>query len=98
MLRVTDDLLELRRWAEVHGGAPCRRRDGTLTLCFGAPPDAALTVGWDEFEVNFVLRGNVLVYDDAPGCTHCFVGSLAEARAYVAAADPRASGVAGPTP
>jgi hypothetical protein len=98
MLRVTDDVVELRRWAQEHGGAPCRRRDGTLTICFGAVPDAALPVDWGEFEANFVLAGCVLVYDDAPGCTHCFVGPTVDARAYVAAADPRASGSAGPTP
>jgi hypothetical protein len=98
MLRVTEELGELRRWAEQHGGAPCRKRDGTLALCFGAVPDIALPVDWGEFETNFVLARCVLVYDDAPGCTHCFVGPLADARAYVAAAPPRTSGVAGPTP
>jgi hypothetical protein len=98
MLRVTDDVLELRHWAEERGGRPCRDPGGRIGLCFGGDPAPALTVGWDEFETNFVLARSVLVYDDAPGCNHCFIGAATEARAYVAAADPRASGASGPTP
>ena len=98
MLRVTDDLLELRRWAEERGGIPCRRLDGRLALCFGDGERPGLIVGWDEFESNFVLSRGALVYDDAPGCTHCFVGTALEARAWVAAADPSTSGSAGRTP
>ena len=92
MLRVTDDILELRHWVEERGGSPCRSADGRLGLCFGADPSPALPVGWDEFEPTFVLGRSVLVYDDAPGCNHCFVGTMEEARAYVAAADPRITG------
>jgi hypothetical protein len=98
VLRVTDDLLELRHWAEERGGCPCRALDGRIGLCFGVDPAPALLVGWDEFESNFVLRRCVLVYDDAPGSIAVFIGDAVEARAFVASADPRVSGAAGPTP
>jgi hypothetical protein len=98
MLRVTEDLVEVRRWAERHGGRPCRRLDGTLELCFVEDPAPALSVGWDEFETNFVLTRCVLVYDETPGCTRSFVGPAGEARAYIRSLDPRLSGAAGDTP
>lgn len=98
MLRVTDDLLELRHWAEERGGFPCRRLDGTLALCFGDDERPGLTIGWDEFESNFVVCREALVYDDAPGCNRHFIGTVPQARAWVAAADPSASGSAGRTP
>lgn len=98
MLRVTEDLLELRRWAEERGGTPCRAPDGRIGLCFGCDPSPAIAVGWDEFEANFCIGRCVCVYDDAPGSKQAFVGDAAAARAFIAAADPRVSGVAGPTP
>ena len=98
MLRVTDDLLELRQWVEARAGHPCRRPDGALALCFEAIPAPALLVDWGEFEATFVAARCVLVYDDAPGCNRCFVGPVSEAQAYVAGADPRVSGAGGPTP
>ncbi len=98
MLRVTQDLLELRHWAEERGGSPCRHHDGRIGLCFGNDPWPALPVGWDEFEINFCMGQCVCVYDDAPGSNRAFVGGFHEARAYVASADPRVSGAAGPTP
>jgi hypothetical protein len=97
MLRVTDDILELRHWTEDRGGAPCREADGRLALCFGHRIGAT-RVGWGEFEPVFVGGRSVLVYDDAPDCTHHFIGSEAEAKAYVRSSDPRISGAAGPTP
>jgi hypothetical protein len=96
MLRVTDDILELRHWTEERGGAPCRQADGRLALCFGDRIGSRL-VGWDEFEPTFCGGRSVFVYDDAPDCTHHFIGSEAEARAYVAAVNPRLSGAVGPT-
>jgi hypothetical protein len=98
MLRTTEDVLELRRWAEERGGAPCRRLDGRIGLCFGGDPRPAVFVDWDEFEVNFCLGRCVFVYDDSPGSACSFVGDAEEARAFIASAPPRASGVAGPTP
>ncbi len=98
MLRVTDDILEVRRWAEERGGRPCRDAGGRVGLCFGADPSPAACVGWDEFETNFEVSHDVLVYDDAPGCSHCFIGTAAEARAYVERSDPRSRGAAKPTP
>jgi hypothetical protein len=97
MLRVTDDILEVRTWVEERGGRPCRSQDGRLGLCFGTRVDAT-PVGWDEFEPTFVRCRNVLVYDDAPDCTHHFIGNEDEARSYVASQNPRLSGAAGPTP
>ena len=98
MLRVTEDVLELRRWAEEGGGDPCRYPNGRITLCFGRDRGPALPVGWDEFEANVCLGRCVFVYDDAPGCRHVFIGTADEARRYVASADPHVSGAAGPTP
>ena len=97
MLRVTDDILEVRHWAEERGACPCRDAQGRIGLCFGDRVDVAL-VGWDEFEPSFVLGRRVLVYDDAPDCRHHFIGTQEEARAYVAAADPRLTGAAEGTP
>lgn len=98
MLRVTEDLLELRHWAEGRGGSPCRHPDGRIGLCFGGDPGPALPVGWDEFEATFCLGRCVFVYDDSPGKDRAFIGGVEEARAYVASADPHVSGWAGPTP
>lgn len=98
MLRVTEDILELRHWAEERQGSPCRFPDGRISLCFGRKLGPALPVGWDEFEANFCVGRCVFVYDDSPGCNHVFIGTADEARAYVSSADPRVSGAAGPTP
>jgi hypothetical protein len=98
MLRVTDDILELRHWAEERCGYPCRELGGRVILCFVADPSPALAIGWDEFEPIFSLGRLVAVYDDGPGCNEVFVGTSREAREYVARADPRASGASGPTP
>jgi len=93
MLRVTQDLIEIRRWAESRGGRPGRDlADGRLRLCF--PGDEACDargVGWDEFESLFVMGRAVLVYDAAPGSRRYFVGDEGAARAYVSA-DERAHG------
>jgi len=98
MLRVTQDLLETRRWVESRGGRPCRYPDGRIGLFFVGTAEPALLVGWDEFEANFRLGSCVIVYDDGPGCQDAFVGSVEEARDYVLSADPWLSGMAGPTP
>jgi hypothetical protein len=97
MLRVTDDILEVRHWAEERGGRAGRQADGRLRVCFGERLDVAV-VGWDEFEPTFCAGRCVFVYDDAPDCTNHFIGSEQEARAFVAGSDPRISGKAGPTP
>jgi len=96
MLRVTDDILELRTWAEERGGRPGRLPDGRLVLGFAAGPDpdarAAVPVDWGEFEATFVGSRRVVVYDDGPDLTRCFVGTAEEVRAYVRRADPRLTG------
>ena len=93
MLRVTQDLIEIRRWAESRGGHPCRDL-ATGKLRFGFAGDEACDargVGWDEFESLFVLGRAVFVYDASPGGRRWFVGDEAAARAYVSA-DERAHG------
>ncbi len=85
MLRVTDDVLELRRWAETLGGRPCRdAATGRLRVAFPPGDRCAVDVGWDEFEPAFCAGRCVFVYDDAPGARRCFVGALEEAHAFVA--------------
>ncbi len=98
MLRVTDDLMEVRHWAERRGGRPCRRLDGQPCLTFEPSAPSAIPVGWDEFEAAFVLGRCVLAYDDAPGCVRCFIGKESDIRAFVRTLDPRARGAEGPTP
>ncbi len=98
MLRVTDDLIELRHWAEHRGGRPCRCLDGRPCLSFDFGADQPVPVGWDEFEAAFVLGRCVLAYDDAPGSRRCFIGTEPDVRAFVAGLDPRARGAAGPVP
>ncbi len=87
MLRTTQDILELRRWAEARDARPCREEEsGRLTLVVPGEGDVRVReVGWEEFEPAFVTRRAVFVYDDAPGCSRCFVGSIVEAHAYVRA-------------
>jgi hypothetical protein len=85
MLRMTEDVLEVRRWAERHGASPCRdERTGVLEL---ALPDEAcvVDVGWDEWEPAFCASRCVFVYDDAAGAAlrRHFVGSEEEARRWV---------------
>jgi hypothetical protein len=64
MLRVTDDVLELRRWAEARGGSPCRdAASGRLRIAFADDP-CSVEVGWEEFEPAFCAARSVLVYDD----------------------------------
>ncbi len=98
MLRVTDDLIEVRHWAEHRGGHPCRRLDGSLALAFDRAAPPGLPIGWDEFETNFVLDRCVLVYDESPGALRCFIGPAAEARAWIRSLDPRLSGASGDIP
>ncbi len=85
MLRVTQDVVEVRRWAESRGGRPCRDgRSGRLGLAFAGEP-CPFPVGWDEFEPAFCASRCVFVYDEAPGAHRCFVGSSDEAHAFVSA-------------
>ena len=98
MVRVTEDLIEVRRWAEHRGGQPCRRPDGSLAFAFRDAISPGLPVGWDEFETNFVLARCVLVYDESPGSPRCFVGPAESARAWIRSLDPRLSGAAGDIP
>ncbi len=83
MLRVTSDVLELRRWAEARGGRPCRdEASGRLRVAF-AGDDCAVEVGWDEFEPAFCAARCVLVYDDAPDARRHFIGGMDEADAFL---------------
>lgn len=86
MLRVTQDIVELRRWAESRGAQPCRdRASGRIALAFGDDACAFL-VGWDEFEPTFFACRCVFVYDEAPGSHRHFLGPTEEAHAFVAQA------------
>ncbi len=86
MLRVTEDVVEMRRWAEAHGAHPCRdAATGRIRLAMGDDP-CVVAVGWDEFEPAFCAGRSVFVYDDAPGSPRFFVGAADEARRYVSAA------------
>ncbi len=83
MLRVTDDILEVRCWAEARGGRPCRDPEsGRLELAFPGEACSGIEVGWDEFEPTFCVARCVFVCDDAPGSRLCFIGSEPEARAW----------------
>ena len=83
MLRITDDVVEVRRWAESRGAHPCRDADdGTIRLRVADDP-CAIPVGWDEFESAFCLARSVLVYDAAPGSRSFFLGGAEEARRFV---------------
>lgn len=85
MLRVTQDVVELRRWAESHGARPCRDGGtGRVGLSF-AGEVCPFPVGWDEFEPTFCAARSVFVYDDAPGSRRHFLGAEDEAHAFVSA-------------
>jgi hypothetical protein len=84
MLRTTEDLCEMRRWAEMRHARPCREEDrGTLRLALPGQPCAAREVGWDEFEVTFRMSHSLFVYDDSPGASRCFVGTADAAHAFI---------------
>ncbi len=97
MLRATDDVVEVRRWAEARGGWPCRD-PATGRLAVGFPGDVweGEEIGWEEFEPTFCLGRWVFVYDDGRDSRRCFVGSEREARAFVSWAG--AAGAAPPSP
>lgn len=91
MLRVTQDVVELRHWAESRGARPCRDpASGRIALSFPGDP-CAFPVGWDEFEPAFMFSRSVFVYDEAPGSRRHFLGSWDEAHAFVAKATGEAA-------
>ncbi|HEY6106654.1 MAG TPA: hypothetical protein VIV59_11760 [Anaeromyxobacteraceae bacterium] len=97
MLRVTDDVLELRGWAESRGGWPSRDPDtGRLAIAFPGEAGGGVEIGWDEFEPTFCQGRCVFVYDDGMGSHRCFIGSEQEARAFASWAG--AAGAAPPSP
>jgi hypothetical protein len=97
VLRVTDDVLELRCWAESRGGWPCRDpATGRLAVMFPGDAWEGVEIGWDEFEPTFCQGRCVFVYDDAWGSRRCFVGNEREARAFVAWAGAGGSEPASP--
>ena len=83
MLRTTQDLLELRRWAEARSARP-HREEVTGRLALAVPGSrCGREVGWDEFEPTFRALGQVCVYDGAPGACRSFIGSPEEARRFL---------------
>ena len=84
MLRGTEDVVEIRRWAEGRRACPCRDPEtGRLGLAFPGGACTATEIGWDEFEVTFLVLHCVFVYDDAPGARRMFVGDVDEAYRFV---------------
>jgi len=89
MLRTTQDIVEIRRWAEGRGARPGREEaSGRLVVAVSFPAGGVREVDWAEFEPTFMGCGAVFVYDDAPGASRCFVGPRAEAQALVEAEMP----------
>jgi hypothetical protein len=83
--RTTQDVLELRRWAEGREARPCREEE-TGRLALAMPGDrGGQEVGWEEFEPVFRVAGHVCIYDDAPGAgaRRCFIGSPDEALEFL---------------
>ena len=92
MLRATQAVTEIRRWAEARGGRPCRdEASGQIGIALPGLPCEARDVGWDEFEVTFRVTGCVFVYDDAPGSRRMFVGAPDAARAWMSGGGPVAA-------
>ncbi len=92
MLRVTSDVVELRRWAEARDGRPCREASsGRLRIAF-AGDRCSVDVGWDEFEPAFCAGRCVFVYDDAPDARGHFVGGADEAQAFLSARERPGAG------
>ncbi len=84
MLRTTQDILELRHWAEARGARPVREEaTGRLWLAIPGQPCSAREVGWDEFEPTFMITHCVFVYEDAPGARHFYIGGVEEAHAFL---------------
>jgi len=83
MLRVTQDVVQVRSWVEARDGWPCRRLDGRVALNFPGEICRGLEVGWGEFEPNFCAGRLVFVHDDVAGSRAWFIGSPGEAREFV---------------
>ncbi len=87
MLRVTRDVVEIRRWAELRGGRPCRdEATGRLVIAFEGDK-CVVPVGWDEFEPAFCTGRFVFVYEDTPGVRRTFIGAPEEAERFAAEID-----------
>ena len=86
LFRTTQDLLELRRWAEARAARP-HRQESTGRLALAVPGGSGgREVGWEEFEPAFRALGQVCVYDGAPGACRSFIGSPEEALRFLRAA------------
>ncbi len=86
MLRTTQDVVEIRHWAQARGARPCRDPEsGRIALALPGAPCRGEPVGWEEFEPTFMWNHDVFVYDDAPGARRWFIGSIEDAHAYVEA-------------
>jgi hypothetical protein len=84
MVRITQNVVEVRSWVQARSGWPCRRLDGGIAVSFPGDRCRGIEIGWDEFEPNFCARRYVLALDDAHGSTRHFLGSVADARTYLA--------------
>ncbi len=84
MLRSTQDVVEIRWWAEQRDARPCRdEASGRLGIAFPGTRCGEYLVGWDEWETTLLVRGLMFVYDDAPGARRAFVGTPEEAHRFI---------------
>jgi hypothetical protein len=84
MLRSTQDVVEIRRWAEQRDARPCRdEATGRLGVAFPGSRCGEYLIGWDEFESTLVVCGFVFVYDDSPSARRVFVGTPDEAHRFI---------------
>lgn len=82
MLRVTQEVVRVRRWAEERGGTPCRRLDGRIALNLPGDICRGVGIGWDEFEPVFCAGRLAFAHGEA-GSRTWFIGTPLEAREFV---------------
>jgi hypothetical protein len=99
MLRATDDIIDLRHWAEARGARPCREpATGRLLLAFQGEARSGDDIGWDEFEPIFCHSHRVFVYDDRPGSRMHFIGEELDAQDFFARVAETGQSSASPEP
>jgi hypothetical protein len=81
MLRVTQDVGLVRRWAEERGGRPCRRLDGRVALNLPGDICRGVEIGWDEFQPVF-CAGRLAFVHGEEGSRTWFIGTQREAREF----------------
>lgn len=82
MLRVTQDVVQVRRWAEERRGRPARRLDGRIALNLPGDICRGVEIGWDEFEPVFCAGRLAFAHGEA-GSDLWFIGTPREAREFL---------------